>query len=196
MFCTERTTDSLSFFNISNLILSNFIDSLITSNLLHSIKRKYQAIQKMWTPYRYLPALTQNFLLATYFVDSLFFSSIILLRIRVLASGRDSCSDIIEDLVQNIRLIYLNHFFMLCSRNTCTRRTKDVLTSSRTTEPFLNAYDVHNSFHVHYDHSWFIFMVYDSWFIKLYLILVAETFFAVIYLFFKKRQGRTKSGDV
>ena len=101
-----------TFFNVY-LTLFNFIDSLTTQNLLHSVRTNVKQYKKPGH-YRvsHLVPL-QIFLFAAYFVCCQSFQLIILFEIGTLAPSSDSRSDMIDDLVQNIRFIFLHYFFTL-----------------------------------------------------------------------------------
>lgn len=71
------------------------------------------------------------------------FQSIILFEVGTLVPGSDYRSDMIGDLVQNIRFIFSEPFFRDMTYFDTERLTKDVSFSSGIIEPFLN---VHKTF--------------------------------------------------
>lgn len=74
-------------------------------------------------------------LLAAFFVGSLFFQSNISFGVGTLAASSDFRFNMIGDLVQNIRFIFLP---LISCRKTYPKGTKDLQISSGTIEPFLD----------------------------------------------------------
>lgn len=139
LFCTERISETLFIFfqyHKSDPVWFRWLTHHINSFAFLKVKllRNTENINTIE-----IHACSYS-LHAAYFVCSLFFQSIISFKVGTAARRSDSHSDMIGNLVQNSRFIFLNPFFALWHNFTQTFkiRAKDALLSSGTIEPFFN----------------------------------------------------------